>query len=240
GNLSTLYTETGKLERAEKLAKRMLAINPNSAMAHFALGYAYRYAGFVEEAVKEMETAVALDPHDVRFRSLGHTYYYLGEYDKALEAFNIDKGSLYAFTFQGWALMRQGQPDLAVKYFDRAIALEPDAQLGLLSRAVKASVEGNNDEGLKVLWRSEQGIPPDAEVWFLIAGTYALLGDKAGCLRAFRKAVEGGFFNYPFMLRDPFLDPVRDDPEFQRVLGLAKAKHEAFKKKFFPEYQEQS
>jgi hypothetical protein len=37
------------------------------------------------------------------------------------------------------------------------------------------------------------------------------------------------------MVRDPFLDPVRDDPEFQEVLALAKEKHEAFKQKYFSE-----
>ena len=37
------------------------------------------------------------------------------------------------------------------------------------------------------------------------------------------------------MLNDTFLDPVRDDPEFKEVLNLAKQKHEAFKKKYFPE-----
>ncbi|MFQ5640107.1 MAG: protein kinase [bacterium] len=235
GNLSTLYTETGKLENAEKLAKRMLAINPNSAMAHFALGYAYRYSGFMKEAAKEMELAVTLDPRDLRFRSLGVTYCYLGEYDKVPKALEIDKGSQYAFTFRGWALLRQGRSGLAVTYFDRAIAMEPEAQLGLWSSALKASVQGNNDEGLRALRRSEQGRPPDADHWLFIAETYALLGDKADCLRALRKAVEGGFFNYPFLLRDSFLDSVRDDPEFQRVLALAKEKHEYFKKKFFPD-----
>ena len=37
------------------------------------------------------------------------------------------------------------------------------------------------------------------------------------------------------MLTDFFLDSVRDDPEFQRILEMAKVKHEAFKEKFFPD-----
>jgi hypothetical protein len=46
--------------------------------------------------------------------------------------------------------------------------------------------------------------------------------------------VDGGFFNYPFLLRDPFLDPVRNDRTFQRILAQARTKHEAFKGRFFP------
>jgi len=39
----------------------------------------------------------------------------------------------------------------------------------------------------------------------------------------------------PFMLTDSFLDLLRDDPEFQKVLDRAKKKHLAFKRKFFPD-----
>ncbi|MCK4826732.1 protein kinase, partial [bacterium] len=138
GNLSILCIENGRLEEAEKLAEQMLRINPNNAIVHFVFGYMYRYAGLMEEAKKEMEKAVMLDPNDVRFRSLGITYCYLEEYDKAFEAFEIDKGSLYALTYQGWTFLRQGKIEMAGKYFDRATAMEPDAQLGLWSSALKA------------------------------------------------------------------------------------------------------
>jgi hypothetical protein len=72
----------------------------------------------------------------------------------------------------------------------------------------------------------------DSEHWYLIGNAYGLLGDRTGCARALRRAIEGGFFNYPAMLKDPLLDPVRDDPEFNQVLALAKEKHERFKRSF--------
>lgn len=81
----------------------------------------------------------------------------------------------------------------------------------------------------------ERANPQDGETWFLIAENYALLDDTDGCVKALKKTIELGFFNYPFMLKDSFLDPVRDHPEFQKVLALAKEKHEAFKMKYFPE-----
>jgi hypothetical protein len=60
-----------------------------------------------------------------------------------------------------------------------------------------------------------------------------LLGDSDGCIRALKRAVDGGFFNYPFMLEDEFLDSVRDEHGFQEILQEAKRKHEAFRKRFF-------
>ena len=58
-------------------------------------------------------------------------------------------------------------------------------------------------------------------------------GNRDGCIRSLRRAVDGGYFNYPLMLTDIFLDPVRDDPEFREILERAKEKHLAFRKRFF-------
>jgi serine/threonine protein kinase/Tfp pilus assembly protein PilF len=229
GNLAILYTETGRLRKASELSKQMSEISPNNALAHFALGYVYRYAGLMQEAKKEMKLAIALDPQDKRFRSLGITYCYLEEYDKAFKAFEIDKGSVYALTFQGWTLLRQGQLDLAVNCFRRAVALDPEAILAQHSASLKAFIEGNKEKGLSILWRFERKNPPDADSWYFISATYALFGDKAGCLRTMRRAVESGFYNYPLLLKDSFFDLVRQTPEYQQALALAKAKHLEFK-----------
>lgn len=79
----------------------------------------------------------------------------------------------------------------------------------------------------------EQADLADSEAWYYWASFYGLLGDRDGCIRCLRRAVDSGFFNYPFMLTDSFLDSVRDDPEFQNILQKAKKKHLAFKKRFF-------
>ena len=89
GNLARIYTETGRLLEAQKLVQQMFDINQNSAFAHFVQGYIYRYAGLLNEARREMEKAVTIDPTDRTFRSLGITYFYLGEFDRALKAFDI-------------------------------------------------------------------------------------------------------------------------------------------------------
>ena len=79
----------------------------------------------------------------------------------------------------------------------------------------------------------EQANIADAEGWYYWASFYGLLGDRAGCIRALQRAVDGGYFNYPFMRSDFFFDSVRNHPEFQRILEIAKAKHKAFKSRVF-------
>lgn len=235
GNLAMLYVETARIEKAVEITRQMIEINPNNASAHFSLGYIYRYAGMLNESVLEMEKAVALDPKNPEFRSIVLTYQRIGEYEKALETSKIYKESAYTLGMQGHTLFQQGKQKQAVEYFDRVIAMEPDGLMALTATGMKAFIEGNIEAGLDAARKFEQYNIEDAEAWFFIAGLYGLLGDKEGCIRTLQRAVDGGYFNYPFMLTDSFLDSVRDDPEFQRILEMAKAKHEAFKKRFFPE-----
>jgi serine/threonine protein kinase/tetratricopeptide (TPR) repeat protein len=235
GNLAVLYTDTGRTEEAVELTRRMLEINPNNADAHFSLGYIYRYAGMLNESMQEMEKAVALDPKNSSFRSIVITYRFNREYEKAIETSKIYKDSVFILGHVGVTLLQQGNRKQAVEYFDRVIEMEPDGLLALWVSGIKAFTEGNIEEGLKAGRKFEQIGISDAEAWYHFAENYGLLGDKEGCVRTLQRAVDGGFFNYPFMRTDSFLDSVRDDPEFQRILKTAKVKHEAFKKKFFPD-----
>lgn len=235
GNLAGLYTETARIEKAVEITRQMLKINPNNAKAHYSLGYIYRYAGMMDESIQEMEKAVAIDPKNQEFRSIILTYSRAGEYEKALGALKIYKEDSFTLGEHGELLYRHGRPEQAVEFFDRVIAMEPEGLMALWVTGIKAFIEGNIEAGLDAAQKFEQANIADAEAWYSFAGNYGLLGDIKGCVRALERAVDGGYFNYPNMLIDFYLDSVRDDPEFQRILEMAKVKHEAFKEKFFPD-----
>ena len=234
GDLALIYTEISETEEAVELTRKMLKINPNNPEAHFSLGYIYRYVGMLAESGNECDIAISLDPKK-GFRSAGITYMYLGEYEKASQAFDLDPESSYNLSWKGQLYLRQGQRDLALEYLNRAISIDPISIGGYWSAGIKAHLEGNNDEGIRYLKIMENNNPTDSEVWYNISNVYGLLGDKNSCINALRNAVTGGYYNYPFMLKDYFFDSVREEPEFKEVLALAKEKHEAFKKKFFPD-----
>jgi serine/threonine protein kinase/tetratricopeptide (TPR) repeat protein len=235
GNLAIFYTDTGRTEEAVGLIRRMLKINPNNANAHYSLGYIYRFAGMLNEATQEMEKALTLDPMNPGFRSIIITYRFVGEYEKAFEMSKTFKESAFILGHTGFALLQQEKREKALEYFKRVIEMEPEGLMALWVTGIKATIEGRMEEGSKAAQKFEHYNVADAEAWFHFAESYGLLGDKIGCVRALKRAVDGGFFNYPFMLTDSFLDSVRDDPEFQRILETAKAKHEAFKKRLFPD-----
>jgi serine/threonine protein kinase/Flp pilus assembly protein TadD len=237
GNLARIYTETGRLIKAQQLVHQMLDINPNNAFAHFVQGYIFRYAGLLDEARREMEMAIAMDPTNIEFRSLGITYFYLGEYNKALKAFDIDKGSWYALTYQGITLLHMGKKAISREYLTSVIEMDPESYSANLSQAYQASIDGNRLEGIRVLQLIEQNHPPDADMWFLVSSAYAHLGDELGALRTISKAVERGFYVYSMLAEYPYFDFIREKPEFQEMLKIAKSKGESYKKLLLSEYK---
>jgi hypothetical protein len=80
----------------------------------------------------------------------------------------------------------------------------------------------------------EHGVT-DAEAIYKVAQAYAQLGDTAAALRMLERSVDGGFFCYPYLRRDPLLDPVRDSADFSRVLAKALVRFESFKAHFAPD-----
>ncbi|MEN8229303.1 MAG: tetratricopeptide repeat protein [Bacteroidota bacterium] len=232
-NLAGIYTETARIDKAVQLTRKILKINPNNSEAHFSLGYIYRYAGMNHEAVREMEKAMAIDPKNPGFRSIVVTYQYAGEYEKSYEASKLYGQSSFIIGEQGATFLRQGNPKQAIECFNRSLDMDPEGLQALWVTGLKASITGEIEAGLDAARRFEEVNLIDAEAWYHFAGNYGLLGDKEGSIRCLRRAVDGGFFNYPFMQTDFFLDAVREETEFQQILLEAKEKHEAFRKSFF-------
>jgi hypothetical protein len=61
-----------------------------------------------------------------------------------------------------------------------------------------------------------------------IASAFALLGKTSDAVRWTAIAIDSGFINYPCLTRhDPFLESVRMDPEFQKLMESLKGRWEA-------------
>jgi tetratricopeptide (TPR) repeat protein len=129
-----------------------------------------------------------------------------------------------------------GERDRAIECFDRAIAMEPNGFIALRFGSIRAFLAGDREEALRRARALDDELQQegerDAEHFYLMAGNFGLIGERARCVHWLGRAVEAGFFNYPAMLREPFFDSVRDDAGFQQVLARAREKHEAFKAAF--------
>ena len=60
--MANLFTDTGRVEKAVPLLREAVRTNPSHSESHWELGYAYRFAGMLEQSVSECERARQLDP----------------------------------------------------------------------------------------------------------------------------------------------------------------------------------
>lgn len=233
GYLSILYTETSRTEEAIELTRRMLQINPNHASAHFSLGYLYRYIGMIDESVAHMEQAVNLDPNNTNFSRIGVSYLCQLRYTEALEAFRRGKNTSYSLIWQGITLFRMGRFEEALPYFDRLIREESEPFMHYSSLSFRAAITGQKQEGIQALLQLERSQSSDSEGWYYWGVLYSYLGDGEGAIRCLKEALNRGYYNYPFMLADPLLEPLRDDPRLQILQEETRKQHQYFRDRFF-------
>src|SRR6202167_4825486 len=198
--LANLLVDTGKVEQAVPLLRDALRTNGNSAAAHWELGYAYRFAGMLDQSVAECEPAPPLDPFVTPNGSVLNAYLYLGQYRKFLESLPVDDSSFILF-YRGFGEFHEKEYDQASRDFDRAYELDPTLYAGI-GKALSDSIHQRKTEGLELLNGLERKVRDrgvgDPEGTYKIAQAYAVLGDKISAMRALHMSVESGFFSYPY------------------------------------------
>ncbi|MGI9546939.1 MAG: tetratricopeptide repeat protein [Flavobacteriaceae bacterium] len=232
GYLVVFYTETARTEEALEITRRMIDINPNNASARFSLGYLYRYIGMIDESISEMEKAIEIDPKNPNYSRIGVSYLSSYQYEKALNAFRMGKNTSYAQIWQGITLYRMGKFDEALPYFDILINKQIEPYMAQSSLAFKSVILDDVEGGLKATRILENADHPDSEGWYYMSAMYLGLGDKESSLRCLQEAVNRGYYNYPLIISDPLLEPIRDDPAYKNIVDIAKDQHLYFKKKF--------
>jgi tetratricopeptide (TPR) repeat protein len=106
------------------------ALKPDSMLAHLKRGMAYKSRGDLQNAVRDLRRAVALDPSAPRpLELLGDVNLALGRYERAAATYEqylqLDDRSPTVLHKQGLALYRGGSPDKAIAPLERATALAP-------------------------------------------------------------------------------------------------------------------
>ncbi|MBA3915645.1 MAG: winged helix-turn-helix domain-containing protein, partial [Acidobacteriales bacterium] len=131
--MANLFTDTGRVEQAVPLLREALKTNGNHLEVHWELGYAYRFAGMLQDSVREAENARQLDPGVKLNSSTPNAYLYLGQYDKFLEHLPLNRELPLVVFYRGLVEYYRGNFLQAQEHFDRAYELDHtllQAQIG--------------------------------------------------------------------------------------------------------------
>ncbi|OHB76933.1 MAG: hypothetical protein A2Z34_10875 [Planctomycetes bacterium RBG_16_59_8] len=80
---------------------------------------------------------------------------------------------------------------------------------------------GRHDEALGIDKKLTTLVPSDPIAHYNLACSYAAAGDPENAVNELIQAVKLGYRDFKFMMRDPDLKSLRDDPRFRQILGEA-------------------
>ena len=233
---------------AEEAFQRALALNPDLSIAHnlytaveletgrarqamlrlldrtrqrstdpelFAgLVQACRYVGLQRPAIVAHEHAIRLEP---RIRTaVAHAYLAVGDYEKAA-AHDYDEPPIVTTL----ALDLMGQRDRAIACARQQLVPELPTLFRLFFELAIAGLEGRRTDAqaaaddVLAKWR----LRDPCGTFYLARGLAKI--EHPGALPMLRRAVEGGYYCYSFLTRDPWLDSLRGSSEFKSLVRVA-------------------
>jgi serine/threonine protein kinase/Flp pilus assembly protein TadD len=182
------------------------------------LGHVCRYCGLLRPALTAHQEARRLDP--LIPTSVMHTYFMLGDYERALE----NAGGDYGY---GTALVlgMTGRVEEAVSML-RQRELDKPWRLGkLYLTSLRTLLEGKREESLAVSEELMHATFRDPEGMYYLGRQLAYLGQESQALDMLSRAVDNGFFCHQAMQRDWWLDSLRTRTEFTALLSKAQQLH---------------
>jgi len=216
--------DAGDLTEAYIEAQALIERRPDSAEAPFLRSYVYRYAGLLDEAMKDCDTALALDPRHRGLRSCSLAFAQSGATRRARDFLNLDSGSEWAAEILAALFLREDQIELARQ--------EHRGRLRT-SRGARSIVENCRKDGAKISdeaqrFEMELREIPDSEPLYWNGATLAYCGHHEVALRMLRRAVEMNYCSYPAIDRDPLWADLRENPEFLEIREEAIACRQRF------------
>src|SRR5450755_1740548 len=146
---------------AEDYSQKAIAADPKLPLAHQLLGEIHLFTSKIPEAINDFQQELALNPaYPPALYKLADAYSRVQTYDEAERLLQrsiwLDASSTGPYILMGKVLQKKGEPVLAIRTLQRAVAMDPNNPIThhLLGQAYRDI--GKNDEAEQELKVAEQ------------------------------------------------------------------------------------
>ncbi|MFM7281554.1 MAG: tetratricopeptide repeat protein, partial [Planctomycetia bacterium] len=215
---AALYYEWN-LPKAEQAFQRALEFDHNSAIAHQWYANYLSVAGRWDDAEREFELALRLDPSaSVRHATAIWVQYQRGDDARAIASFErvSQFDSTFALTYQWGArpLLAAGRTAEAIAALEWAVTLSKRGALFVADLAAAKAIAGDA-AGARVLLDEVLSATPVPA--YEIAKVQLALGDKPQAIRWLQRAFEQRAHSMVFLRMDRQLKPLHGEPEYEAL-----------------------
>ncbi|MGB8959094.1 MAG: tetratricopeptide repeat protein [Candidatus Aminicenantales bacterium] len=225
----------GDMRSAISHMKKAISSDPGDADTVGWLGWFYLLVGKASAAIPLIERSLKLDPVNPNWRMVRSLIdFFEGHFDFAAERLReayIMAPHMPAIQF--WyalslAYSRRFQESLSILDIDKG-AVSSDDAFKKMSEFLRATLRGEKDafsrlqtpEVLRTMKR-------DLQLSYHAASFCSFLGQPNDALDWLENAINRGFYNSPFMEVDPFLDNIRGEERFKKLMERVKYEWEHF------------
>ena len=237
-----LWTPSKGFQHREAIQEYRLALslNPNLDEAHHYLGNIYIHIGLLDEGIRELQRAVAINPSNTPARArIGVALLYQGKCEQALAIFqsNLGDANQALRGYQtAWSLLCLGRTEEAHATVEEYLRKYPADEGGLLS-SMQALLYASTRQETRAEARIRQAKKGRDFIHFHhtaynIASAYALIHKDGLAIQWLQTAASEGFPCYPVFARDPNLANLRNDRRFVQFLADQEKQWESYKTAF--------
>jgi serine/threonine protein kinase/Flp pilus assembly protein TadD len=223
------------VEAADTASGRALALEPELSDAHEARGLALFLRGEIDAAERHLRHAIELDPRLYEPHYIfGRVCFSCGRVAEAAEHYR-DACALVPEAFDAWYLLgmcyrRLGETTRArnasfecIEAMKRWVRMHPDDTRAWTMGAAVLAEMGEPERATAWIERALAVDSDEPVIRYNAACVYTGLGRREEALASLEIALGQHALSVDWARNDPDLDPLRDDPRFQRMLEAGAA-----------------
>ena len=192
-DLAVSLQEKGDQEPAIAHYTKAIKLDPQAAEAYINRSVAYESMGELDLALRDLDTALDIEPRFEAHHNRGNVHYKKGDYDRAIrdyaKALELDPGNADARVYRGDALKRLAFYDDAIRDYETALALDPADAKPYVGIGVVHSLRGDHDDALKCYDAALELDSSDPNIYLTRGGSHYAKGDDDSAIEDFGNAL---------------------------------------------------
>jgi len=229
-----LWGPSKNFQHLEAMAelKRALALQNNQPQAYNRLATILAHIGLLDHAREVYERARPFHPRKAVSHSIVQVYVWNHEYDLAREEIESwraeNPDNKYPVYFAPQLAMMIGDLVEAKILLDEAVQLLPGEPLIVSLQGVYYALTGLAEQALNCLataCANPKSFGHAHHTYYQFACILALLGRREAAFEWLERSVSNGFACWPFFLKDPCLQNLRELPGFEVLVSSLQAKY---------------
>jgi tetratricopeptide (TPR) repeat protein len=235
-----LSSPAGGYQIEEAIREFRLATRIDTNAGRTSLGNLYAHVGLEEQAFRELNRGLEIDPTSAHARALlAEARVSFGQYDEAIAGYNealaIEPDREDAYTFGALPYFYRNQIDEGERLLNEALARNPNSPFVKSFWALLLALKGRFREAeseVPAILEAGKKFRVTHHITYNFAAIFALQGKAHPATEWLRKTAAYGMPNYRMFELDPFLDRIRKTPEFVQFMAELKPRWEGYQREF--------